>query len=469
MALNNYFRATGARNEQDLAQSLVDEHIRMHGVEFVYMPRTYVNRKTVMREVTSSKFEKTFPLEGYIENYEGFGDQYNLLTKFGVRSTAEMQITISQARFEELITPVLKKQGGVGLDSVPTRPLEGDLMYFPLGDILFEVKHVKHTAPTFYALGKNYCYVLECEMFELGDEKIETGLSEIDADFATLGYNVTMSLSGVGTTATAITSLVNGGIHEIKIFNEGTGYTADPTVLFSKPNGNGRRATAVAITTSNAQGSRSLQEFRITDPGFGYTTTPSITVTPVDGQGGGVSIGVGIATTGAVGIVTVTQRGFEYIVPPTITFTEAPAGGVTAIGTATLVDGRLDRIITTNAGFGYTIAPSVTVGAAGTVGVGTFTYGMDVTGKRSGSTAYATSWNATTGTLTAKDITGRFSVGELIVGTAKSTSETIAYRLNSIDYNDNETNLDSYGDNVSFQSEGDAILDFTEKNPFGEA
>ena len=98
MALNNYFRPTGARNEQDLAQSLVDEHIKMHGIEFVYMPRTFVNIKTVMREVSSSKFQKSFPLEGYIENYEGFGDQYNLLTKFGVRSTAEMQITISQAK-----------------------------------------------------------------------------------------------------------------------------------------------------------------------------------------------------------------------------------------------------------------------------------------------------------------------------------------------------------------------------------
>ena len=94
---------------------------------------------------------------------------------------------------------------------------------------------------------------------------------------------------------------------------------------------------------------------------------------------------------------------------------------------------------------------------------------MILTGKSSNTTAYATSWNATTGTLTAKDLTGRFSIGELIVGTAKTTGETIAYRLNSIDYNDDETNLDSYGDNVSFQSEGDSILDFTEKNPFGEA
>ena len=468
MALNNYFRPTGARNEQDLAQSLVDEHIKMHGIEFVYMPRTFVNTKTVMREVTSSKFEKSFPLEGYIENYEGFGDQYNLLTKFGVRSTAEMQITISQARFGELVTPVLRREGGLGI-ATPVRPLEGDLIYFPLGDILFEVKHVKHTAPTFYALGKNYCYVLECEMFELGDEKIETGIGAIDDDFATLGYNVTMRVAGVGTTATAQTSLVNGGIHKIKIFNEGTGFTADPTVLISKPNGTGRRATAVAITTANAQGSRSLQEFRLTDPGYGYTTAPSISITPVDGQGGGVSLGVGIATTGAVGIITVTSKGSDYVVPPTITFTAAPYGGVTAIGTAILVNGQVDRIITTNAGYGYTLAPTITVGAAGTVGVGTFKYGMILTGKASSTTAYATSWDATNGTLLAKDLTGRFSIGELIVGTAKTTGETIAYRLNSIDYNDDETNVDSYADNVSFQSEGDAILDFTEKNPFGEA
>lgn len=468
MALNNYFRLYDAKNEQNLAQSLVDEHIKMHGIEFVYMPRTFVNTKTVMREVTSSKFEKSFPLEGYIENYEGFGDQYNLLTKFGVRSTAEMQITISQARFGELVTPVLRREGGLGID-VPVRPIEGDLIYFPLGDILFEVKHVKHTAPTFYALGKNYCYVLECEIFELGDEKIETGIGEIDNDFATLGYNVTMTVSGVGTTATAQTSLVNGGIHKIKIFNEGTGFTADPTVLISKPNGTGRRATAVAITTANSQGSRSLQEFRLTDPGFGYTTAPSISITPVDGQGGGVSLGVGIATTGAVGIITVTAKGSDYVVPPTITFTAAPYGGVTAIGTAILVDGQVDRIITTNAGYGYTLTPTVTVGAAGTVGIGTFKYGMILTGKASSTTAYATSWDATTNTLTAKDLTGKFSIGELIVGTAKTTGETIAYRLNSIDYNDDETNLDSYGDNVSFQSEGDAILDFTEKNPFGEA
>ena len=42
-----------------------------------------------------------------------------------------------------------------------TRPREGDLVYFPLGQRLFEVKFVEHEDP-FYQLGKNY--VLSIEM-----------------------------------------------------------------------------------------------------------------------------------------------------------------------------------------------------------------------------------------------------------------------------------------------------------------
>ena len=97
----NPFFTQGTKGEQNLVQELIDEHIKMHGIEFLYLPRNFVNIKTIMREVTSSKFNKAFPIEGYIENYEGFGEAHNLLTKFGVRSTAELQITISQRRFEE--------------------------------------------------------------------------------------------------------------------------------------------------------------------------------------------------------------------------------------------------------------------------------------------------------------------------------------------------------------------------------
>ena len=460
----NPFFTQGSNGEQNLVQELIDEHIRMHGIEFVYMPRSFVNRKTVMREVTSSRFENSFPLEGYIENYQGFGDNHNLLTKFGVRSTAEMNIVISQKRFEEYITPILRDTGGVGLDNTPVRPLEGDCIYFPLGDILFEVKYVEHEAPSFYQLQENYTYVLKCEPFEYEDEKIITGIEAIDDDFRTLGYNATLTLASVGTTASAFTSLVNGGIHKITIINEGTGYTSDP-VLRINPPVTGRRATAVGITTINDAGTRSLESVRITDPGFGYTSIPSIRVETDDGNGSGIVLLAGIGTTGSVGIVTISDQGTDYIVPPIITFTAPPAGGVSAAGTALLQgDGKVSTIQITNAGYGYTLAPTITVGAAGTVGVGTFFNGDTIRGVSSGTTAYATTWNQPTKKLTAKDLTGQFQVGELIVGTARSTGETVAYRLNSVNYDDD----DAYEDNQEIETEADAILDFTEQNPFGE-
>lgn len=460
----NPFFTQGTRAEQQLVQELVDEHIRMHGIEFVYLPRYFVNVKTVMREATSSRFEKSFPIEGYIDNYEGFGDNHNLLTKFGVRSTAEMNIIISQKRYEEYITPLLQSNGGVGLDKTPVRPVEGDLLYFPLGDILFEIKYVDHEGPSFYQLQENYTYMLKCEVFEVEDEKIVTGIDEIDDDFETLGYNATLTLSGIGITAAAYTSLVNGGVHKITVLNGGTGFTADPPVRITSPV-NGRHAQAVAITTENSSGTRSIQEIRITDPGYGYTSTPTVYIEPQDSNGGGVSIQVGIATTGAVGIITLTDQGSDYILPPTITFSSPPAGGVTAIGTALLQgNGKLAKIQVTNAGYGYTLAPTITVGAAGTIGIGTYRYGDTIRGVSTGTTAYASSWDYPTKTLRAKDLTGRFAVGELIVGISKTTSESVAYRLNSINYDDD----DAYGRNQEIETEADAILDFTEQNPFGE-
>ena len=111
MALNPYFQQ-GTPNEQNLYQDLINEQIQMYGVEFVYMPRYYINEKTILKEVSSSSFESSFPIEGYIESYEGFDSGYNLLTKFGVRSTAEMKIVISQDRYQNYIVPLVAGNTG---------------------------------------------------------------------------------------------------------------------------------------------------------------------------------------------------------------------------------------------------------------------------------------------------------------------------------------------------------------------
>ena len=453
MPLNPFF-LQGSKGEQNLVQDLTNEHIRMHGIEFIYMPRSIVKQADVIREITSTEFDKSFPIEGYIASYEGFDSGYNLLTKFGVRSTAEMKIVISIERYNEGIAPLLDQE----------RPYEGDLMYFPLRDIIFEIKYVNDLV-NFYQLQDRYTYELTCEPFEYEDEKIDTGIESIDDDFETAGYNVTMILGSDGTTATATAPIVNGGIYKIDIINGGTGFTNAPTVKIDPPVGIGTSATAVAITSTT--GTRNFSTLRIdrieiTNPGAGYTNVPNVQFLTEDGNGTGASAVAGLGTVGVMGPVTLTTAGAGYILPPLIEVTSAPSGGQTGILTSKIntTTNKVTEVKVLSAGYGYTVAPTITIGAASTTGTGEFLYGQMITGASSLTTAFVAQWDQPNRTLLAKNLSGNFAVGEQITSTGNAI-----YRLDSIDYNDDD-NFES-GDEIQTYSDS-SILDFTEVNPFGE-
>ena len=196
MALNPYFQQ-GARNEQSLVQSLINEQLRMYGVEVHYLPRKYMAEKTIIREVVRSKFDDAYPLEAYVNTYDGYGENPTLLTKFGIQATNEITLSISRERFEDYISPLLKNESNVKLT---TRPKEGDLVYFPLGDRLFEIKYVEHEKP-FYQLQKTYVYQLRCELFRYEDEVIDTGIAAIDDEL--VGDDI-----GDGTTEDGISTIL---------------------------------------------------------------------------------------------------------------------------------------------------------------------------------------------------------------------------------------------------------------------
>mgnify|MGYP001260314080 FL=1 len=454
MALNPFF-LQGSKGEQNLLKDLAKEQIQMHGIEFIYMPRTLVNQKEVMREITSSKFEKSFPLEGYISSYEGFDSGYNLLTKFGVRSTAEMKIVISIERYDQGIAPLLSQ----------ARPNEGDLMYFPLRDIIFEIKYV-NDIENFYQLRERYTYELTCEPFEFEDEVIDTGVTAIDDDFEDEGYNVTMKLGDKGTRATATATIGNGGIYKIDLISGGAGYTNAPTIVIEPPD-SGTQATAVAITsTSGSRLNTSLRvsDIRITNPGAGYTQIPNIQFIPEDGKGIGASAVAGLGTSGVITGITLTNSGAGYFTPPLVTVSNPAAGGEVGVLTARIntTTNRVTHIDILNAGHSYASAPTITVGAANTFGSGTFQYGQIITGESSLTTAFVTKWDTTTNTLFARNLSGNFAVGENINNVGFGTAQ---YALDSINYDDD----DAYntGDEIETLSTT-SILDFTEKNPFGE-
>ena len=79
--LNPYFQQ-GARSEQNLIQDLINEQLRMYGVEVHYLPRKYLTENTIIREVIQSKFDDAYPIEAYIDNFEGYNDNTTILSKF---------------------------------------------------------------------------------------------------------------------------------------------------------------------------------------------------------------------------------------------------------------------------------------------------------------------------------------------------------------------------------------------------
>lgn len=324
MTLNPYF-TQGTRGEQGLVQDLINEQLRMYGVEIYYVPRKYVTQNTVIKEVIQSKFDDAYPIEAYVksEGYEGAG---TILSKFGVMEQDDVTLIISRERWENYIQPLIKNEQDIKLSK---RPKEGDLIYFPLDDRLYEIKYIDYANP-FYQLQKLYTYEMRCELFRYEDEVIDTGINNIDDSMQDAGYTETLTLLGMGVTARASTTVTNGSIKFIRILNDGSGYSSTPTVAISSAPVGGINATAVAIMTSRTglATESSISRVLIVNPGAGYTIPPSISF--VGGGGKGAIATVGLATTGAIGIVTVISGGSGYSTTPTVTFTTPTHVGAAA-------------------------------------------------------------------------------------------------------------------------------------------
>lgn len=478
MALNPFF-LQGSKSEQNLVQQLINEQLRMYGVEVTYIPRRYLNEKTIIKENVLSRFDESYSIEAYLKSYSGFGGGGDILTKFGIQSKDELNLIISRERFENFIAPFLLDLDGNVLDDykLATRPAEGDLIYFPLSDTLFEIKFVENETE-FYQLQKLYVYEITCEPFEFEDEIINTGVEEIDDNFSESGYGVSLTLVGIGSTGTAITSLRNGAISNITLLNDGSGYSNPPIVAIGAPPYGGTNASAIAIMTNrSASGtirSLSIKEILLTNTGAGYTSPPLIRF--IGGGGSGAVATVGIATTGSVGIVTISYGGDKYVTTPSVSFSTAPFGGTTAIGTAIVsAAGTITQIRIINSGLGYINPPTITIQSPSGIGTGNFVLNEIVTGSTSSAIAFVKNWDADTKILNIDNVTKPFIIGEIIVGSATTISHvglgtTGMYTIKSIDKtpSTNIDNFEIFAQNKEIQSASNSIVDFSENHPFGE-
>lgn len=170
MATNPYISQKN-RSEQSLYEDLIIESIKFYGQDVYYLPREIVEKEDIFLDSIQSQFGDAYKVEVYVENSEGFDGEGDIFTKFGIEIRDQATFVIARRRWRELV--------GDRLADAQFRPREGDVIYLPMSESLFQVMKVETETP-FYQLSQLPTFRMQCELFEFSDEDFDTGIPDID-------------------------------------------------------------------------------------------------------------------------------------------------------------------------------------------------------------------------------------------------------------------------------------------------
>ena len=221
MAVNSFFHTNNSASitsEKNLYSNLIKEAIQIFGHDVYYMDRTLVAEDMILGEDSLSQFKNQHPIEMYMEDADGgFAGEKELMNQFGLQNLSEATFVVNKERFQELDTQVqiesgtdtssggslLLESGSIDQTSSSStlttvsgdnnfyilqdiavtdadRPQEGDAIYHPVLDKLFQINFVDHDEP-FYQLDNNPVYKLKCRLYDYSSEVIDTGITALDA------------------------------------------------------------------------------------------------------------------------------------------------------------------------------------------------------------------------------------------------------------------------------------------------
>ena len=271
---------SGHSGEQGLVQDLVDEQIKLFGSDVYYIPRIVLQDST-LDEVRYSKYQEQFQIEMLLQNVMGFGDNAEFISKFGLRITDEIIFRVSTRRWDEEVA-----EHNPNL-TVTSRPNEGDLLYFPLTQDIYEIKFVGKEEP-FFQFGKIQFYAITAEIYEVGQDDFDTGVAEIDAveQLFDNAIKLVMDPGGSGDftvgeevvgdefLAKATSAITGDAVSGIIITDGGAHYkvATPPSVTITGGGGTGATATATVSSTGIVNG------ITITSGGSGFTSAPTVTI-----------------------------------------------------------------------------------------------------------------------------------------------------------------------------------------------
>ena len=181
MTTSVYFNHFESTPEQNLHQDLIIEAIKNYGIDVYYLPRKFVNEDLLYGEDTISEFNQAHLIEMYVKSVDGFEGEGDFVSRFGLEIRDQVVFSVARRRFDNLdITE-------------QDRPLEGDVIFFPLNKKLYEIRFVEHES-MFYQFGKLPIFDLTCELFQYDDQRIDTGVEDIDEIEDKLAYSINLSM-----------------------------------------------------------------------------------------------------------------------------------------------------------------------------------------------------------------------------------------------------------------------------------
>ena len=184
--MKNLYFSDKVRSEQNLYEDIVIESLKVYGQDVYYLPRDLVGEDRIFGEDVPSRFNSSYKIEMYIENIDGFDGEGDLFTRFGVEIRDEATFVVSRRRWTQQVARM-------DTEVTAVRPLEGDLIYLPMTNKLFEIRHVEHEQP-FYQLSNLPVFKLRATLFEYSDEDLDTGIAEIDKIEADYSYTYVLTV-----------------------------------------------------------------------------------------------------------------------------------------------------------------------------------------------------------------------------------------------------------------------------------
>ena len=225
MATNPYI-SKKVQSEQNLYEDLVIESLKFYGEDVYYIPREIVNKDKIFGDDVPSRFSDAYKIETYIENTEGFDGEGDLFTKFGIELRDQATFVFARRRWKKLI--------GDNLAEVGFRPREGDIIYLPMSNSMFEVLKVETETP-FYQLSQLPTFRLQCELFEYSDEDFDTNIASIDAVEYEGAYQYKVTMNSINEITPVLTPSIDerGRVTDVTITSGGAGFTTIPNAAFS--------------------------------------------------------------------------------------------------------------------------------------------------------------------------------------------------------------------------------------------